>query len=67
MEERLVEIEIKLTQQEDLLEALNQALYAQQKKIDELQSLCAALAAQLARRADDDAEHRLPHERPPHY
>jgi len=65
-EERLIEIEIKLTRQEDLLDELNQALYAQQRKIDELQALCAALAEQLRRRAQEPGE-RLPHERPPHY
>jgi SlyX protein len=64
--ERLVEIEIKLTRQEDLLDELNRALYAQQRKLDELQSLCAALAEQLRRRDQEPGE-RPPHERPPHY
>jgi len=67
MEERLVEIEIKLTRQEDLLETLNQMVYSQQKKIDELQALCAALAAHVGNRSDDGSERRLPDERPPHY
>ncbi len=66
MEQRLIEIEIKLTRQEDLLEALNQMVYSQQKKIDELQALCAALAGHIRDRAADP-EARLPHDRPPHY
>ncbi len=67
MEERLIEIEIKLTRQEDLLDALNQMVYSQQKKIDELQSLCAALAAHVGNRAGRDAEAPTLDERPPHY
>ena len=67
MEQRLIEIEIKLTRQEDLLEALNQMVYSQQRKIDELQALCAALAAHIGNRADDGSDRRRPDERPPHY
>lgn len=70
MEDRLIEIEIKLTRQEDMLEALNQTVYRQQKKIDELQALCAALARHVGNRADGDGSDgstRVPQERPPHY
>ena len=67
MEQRLIEIEIKLTRQEDMLEALSQTIYRQQKKIDELQTLCAALAAHVGDRADAGTEARVPDERPPHY
>lgn len=66
-EERLIDIEIKLTRQEDMLEALNQVVYSQQKKIDELQTWCAALAAHIGNRAGQDAELRPLDERPPHY
>ena len=67
MEERLVNIESKLANQEYLLDVLNQTVYAQQKKIDELDKLCIALAKRLA-----DLQGRLPdgmpaNERPPHY
>ena len=46
-EDRIVDIEIKIARQEDLLDSLNQLVYQQQKKIDELEALCAALARRL--------------------
>ena len=38
-EERIVDIEIKIARQEDLLDSLNQLVYQQQKKIDELEAV----------------------------
>jgi SlyX protein len=67
LEPRLMEIEIKLTRQEDMLEALNQVVYQQQKQIDELHNLCAALAGHLAQRADQRGDAAPLDERPPHY
>ncbi len=67
MEERLVDIESKLANQEYLLDVLNQTVYQQQKKIDELDALCLALAKRLS-----DVHARLPdglpaNENQPHY
>lgn len=67
MEERLVDIESKLANQEYLLEVLNKTVYQQQKKIDELDALCVALAKRLS-----DVHARMPdslsaNEKPPHY
>ncbi len=67
MEERLINLESKLANQEYLLDVLNQTVYKQQKKIDELDALCSALAKRLA-----DVHARLPdgalaNEKPPHY
>lgn len=67
MEERLINIESKLANQEYLLDVLNQTVYQQQKKIDELDALCVALAKRLV-----DVHARLPdslpaNEKPPHY
>lgn len=67
MDERLINLESKLTNQEYLLDVLNQTVYKQQKKIDELDALCVALAKRLS-----DVHARLPdgpaaNERPPHY
>ena len=65
-EDRLVEIEIKLTRQEDLLDALNQTVFRQQEKIDELEALCAALALRLRdvqQRGDEPDAVEIP----PHY
>ncbi len=67
MEDRLINLESKLAHQEYLLDVLNQTIYQQQKKIDELDVLCTALAKRLA-----DMHVRLPdgapaNEKPPHY
>lgn len=66
-EERLVNMEIKIAQQEDLLESLNQAVYRQQKKLDELEALCTALAGRIKDMAAASAGQRVLDERPPHY
>lgn len=39
MEERLIEIEIKIANQENLLEELNSVIYEQQKTIDRLERI----------------------------
>jgi len=39
METRFVDIEIKLAQQEDLVESLNQMVYQQGKRIDQLEAM----------------------------
>ncbi|MBV6306912.1 SlyX family protein [Candidimonas humi] len=66
VEERLIEIEIKLTRQEDLTQELNQLVYQQQKQIDELKAFCASLARQAEDLADSGAAPSA-NERPPHY
>ncbi|CAL63473.1 Conserved hypothetical protein, putative SlyX domain [Herminiimonas arsenicoxydans] len=66
-EDRIVEIEIKLTRQEDLVDILNKMVYEQQKKITELEALCIALAGRLKEVASGGNEQGSAHERPPHY
>ena len=66
MDERLVNLEIKLASQDDLLDTLNQTIYRQQKKIDELDALCAALARRMTE-LPTQASGSLPHDKPPHY
>ncbi|WP_353156987.1 SlyX family protein [Herminiimonas fonticola] len=66
-EDRIVDIEIKLTRQEDLVDALNKMVYEQQKKIDELESLCIALVGRLKEVASGANEQGAANERPPHY
>lgn len=66
-EERLVDIEIKLARQEDLVETLNQTVYRQQRKIDELEALCAALARHLKEMRAAANEGGPANEKPPHY
>ncbi|RQO37092.1 SlyX protein [Herminiimonas sp. KBW02] len=66
-EDRFVDIEIKIARQEDLLDSLNQLVYQQQKKIDELEALCAALARRLKDVVSGGNEQSAANERPPHY
>lgn len=68
-EERLVDIEIKLTRQEDLLDALNQTVFRQQEKINELETACAALATRLKdlQGTVADSLGDPANEKPPHY
>jgi SlyX. len=66
MEARLTEIEIKLTQMEDLLDALNLTVYRQQETIARLQQQHLILSQQMHDMAQ--MERRTPvDETPPHY
>ena len=66
-DERIADLELKLLRQDDLIDTLNGAVYRQQKKIDELEALCTALARGV-RELRDMASDRLPgHDKPPHY
>ena len=67
-ETRLVDIEIKLTALEDLVQTLNDQVYQQQKHIEDLRALCAALVQRLEDAADDGGgTTSYTHEKPPHY
>lgn len=67
-DERLVDIEIKLSRQEDLLDELNTTVYRQQRRIDELEALCSLLAKRLAEAGQGSGGDGLnAHEPPPHY
>ena len=67
-EERLIDLEIRLARQDDLLDTLNTQMYQQQKKIDELEKLCTALATRLREVAISTSQRQAPiDERPPHY
>jgi len=66
-EDRLVDIELKIAAQEDLVDTLNTMVYQQQKKIDELEALCTALARQLKEVRETMTERGPANEKPPHY
>ena len=66
-DERMTTIEIKLARQEDLLDTLNQLVYQQQKKIGELEGLCAALARHVKAASSAADENGVGDDRPPHY
>lgn len=68
LENRLIALETKIIAQEDLLDVLNQAVYHQHKKIDELENLCVTLARRLAdAQYNDSTGALLANEKPPHY
>jgi SlyX protein len=66
-EDRLIDIEIKLSHQENVVEELNQVVCQQQKRIDHLEAICAALIRHVKELSDGAAEQRTPNETPPHY
>ncbi|MHB1292433.1 MAG: SlyX family protein [Sulfuricella sp.] len=66
-EDRLIDIETKLSHQEDLVEELNKLVYRQQQKIDQLDKLCEALIQHVKELSDGAAEQRTMNEPPPHY
>ncbi|MCK9283537.1 MAG: SlyX family protein [Rhodocyclaceae bacterium] len=66
MDERIIELEIKLGFTEDMIDALNGTIYRQQQQIDALQQAFQALRQQML--AAQPAEQRsLRDEIPPHY
>lgn len=64
-EDRLADLEAKITYQEDQIEKLNKTAYLQQQRIDHLEAVCEALAGQM--RALNEAGAGAINERPPHY
>ena len=68
LEERMMDMEVRIARQEDLVDTLNQTVYRQQRKIDELEALCAGLAGRLKEVAETAMTGEVPlNERPPHY
>jgi SlyX protein len=65
-ESRLAEIEIKLSFNEDLLEALNQVVAQQQGRISDLEQMVRDLRLQLLRSLPPESDAPA-HEIPPHY
>jgi SlyX protein len=66
-ENRLIDIEIKLTRSDDMLESLSKIVYEQQKKIDRLETLYVEMLRRMPDQADDTAGGAIAHEKPPHY
>lgn len=64
-EDRFVDIEIKLAHQEDLVETLNQTVYQQGRRIDQLEAMVAKLADHV--RNLQEAGQQPLNEKPPHY
>ena len=63
MEERLIDLEIRITRQEDMIDELNKVIYQQQLKIDGLEAILKEMAARLVELESD----KPLNEKPPHY
>ena len=66
MDDRLEKIETKLSLSEDLLEALNETVYRQQRQIEQLQREIASLREQVQAALPNEPRN-LSDEIPPHY
>lgn len=67
IEDRLVDIEIKLSYHENNIRELNGVIYAQQKQIDQLESVCKVFAGRI-KDLSEALSGKLPlNEKPPHY
>ena len=64
-EERFVDIELKLVHTEDLVESLNQMVYQQSRRIDQLEAMVNQLAEYIRNNAQSGQG--LINDRPPHY
>ena len=64
-EDRFVDIEIKLALQEDLVETLNQLVYQQSRRIDQLAAMVSHLAEQIRNNAQSGPN--PVNDKPPHY
>jgi SlyX protein len=64
-ENRFIDIEIKLSHQENTVDNLNRTIYEQGRRIDQLEAIVAKLAEHL--RTMRDAGQGPVNERPPHY
>ena len=67
IEERLVNIEMKIAFQEDLVEELNKTIYQQQQKLDRLEAVCRSLAGHIEALTAAKDGGMPANERPPHY
>lgn len=65
-EERIIELETRLAYQEETLRVLNEALSAQQRRIDQLDATC-RLLLQRSTEAALGLRGTTADERPPHY
>ena len=64
-EDRFVDIEIKLAHQEDLVESLNDVVYQQTRRIDQLEAMVNKLAEHIRNNAQSGTTPS--NEPPPHY
>lgn len=63
MEERLIDLEIRITRQEDIIDELNKTVYQQQLKIDNFEAILKEMASRIVELESD----KPLNEKPPHY
>ena len=66
-ESRLIAIESKIAYQEDLLQELNQQVYSQQRRLDEIATAQLQLLRKIERLLDHETVGLATPEKPPHY
>ena len=66
-EERLIDLETKLSHQEHLLSVLDEALTSQQAQLAQLELLCKSLLDRIMSLPGGDSDGSSNDERPPHY
>lgn len=67
-EERLINLEIKITQQDHTIDELNEVIIEQQKRIEDLELKTSALIEKYKELITEPEEGEIrPHEKPPHY
>ncbi len=66
-DQRMIDLEIKISHQEMAIEVLQQTSYEQQKTIDRLTDTCEKLARRLAAAGNEGLEIGPADEKPPHY
>ncbi|MCM1128410.1 MAG: SlyX family protein [Alistipes senegalensis] len=65
MEERLMDLEMRISHQEEAIDVLNRTVYRQQNQIDQLEAALSELARRMVEKAHDRMDPA--HEKPPHY
>ena len=63
MEERLIDLEIRITRQEDMIDELNKTVYQQQLKIDNFEAILKEMASRIVELENDNPLN----EKPPQY
>ena len=66
-DDRFLDIETKLAYQEDLVQALNKVVSDQQRKIDELDTVCRKLVDRVLDLSEEMAAGKIEDAPPPHY
>jgi SlyX protein len=66
-EQRFADLETRLAYQEHTIDQLDQALAAQQQRLEVLESLCEELARRVRELTDPVGQSSAVDERPPHY